>query len=135
MAASASAFPRMNCGVRRDGEALLHFVPAASGAAASSVAEGLRRKAAIGAAETDGGNNASAVNQRADAPDADRTDRSLRPDHQRPAGHAGRLGAPANRAYEPAEHPDRAGAARPDAVTVCKSLPVQTCRRCFMHAW
>ncbi len=92
-------------------EALLLFVAVASDAAASSGARGLRQKAAIGAVENDGGYNASAVNQRADAPDADRTDRSAGPDHQRPAGHAGRLGQPANRAHQPAQHPQRSGAA------------------------
>jgi hypothetical protein len=50
-------------------EALLHFVAVAHDAAASSVAQGLRQKAAIGAAESDGGKHASAVNQGADAPD------------------------------------------------------------------
>jgi hypothetical protein len=53
-------------------EALLLFVPVASDAAASSVAVGLRQKAAIGAVENDGGYNGSAVNQRADAPNAGR---------------------------------------------------------------
>jgi len=92
-------------------EALLLCVAVARDAAASSVAQGLRQKATIGAVENDGGNNASAVNQGADAPDADRADRSLRPDYQRPAGHAGRFAEPANRAHQPAQHPDRAGAA------------------------
>ncbi len=41
----------------------------------------------------------------------DRADRSLRPDYQRPAGHAGRFEEPANRAHEPAQHPIGAGAA------------------------
>jgi hypothetical protein len=50
MAASASAFTRFKRGF--GGEALLHFVPAARDAAASSVAEDLRQKAAIGAAKT-----------------------------------------------------------------------------------
>jgi hypothetical protein len=107
-------------------EALLLFVPVAGDAAASSVAVGLRQKAAIGAVKNDGGYNASAVNQRADAPDAGRADRSLRPDHQRPAGYAGRLGQPANRAHQPAQHSQRAGAARSDAVITCKTLPVRT---------
>ena len=106
-------------------EALLLFVAVASDAAASSGARGLRQKAAIGAVENDGGYNASAVNQRADAPNADRADRSLRPDHQRPAGYAGRFGEPANRAHQPAQHPQRAGAARFDAVTTRKTLPCE----------
>jgi hypothetical protein len=49
-------------------------------------------------------------------------------DHQRSAGHAGRLGEPANRAHEPAQHPHGAGAARSDAVMVRKTLPVHAGR-------
>jgi hypothetical protein len=64
MAASASAFAKASA----DKEALLLFVPVASDAAASSGALGLRQKAAIGAVENDGGNNASADTKRADAP-------------------------------------------------------------------
>ena len=78
----------------------------------------------------DGGNNASAVNQRADAPDADRTDRSAGSDHQCPAGHAGRLGQPAKRAHQPAQHPQRIGATRSDAV-----IPVahRACEACAVR--
>ena len=43
---------------------------------------GLRQKAAIGAAENDGGNNASADTNRTDAPDADRALRSRGADHR-----------------------------------------------------
>jgi hypothetical protein len=42
-----------------------------------SPAQGLRRKAAIGAVENDGGNNARTDTHRTDAPDADRTLRSF----------------------------------------------------------
>jgi hypothetical protein len=56
------------------------------------------------------------------------TDLYVRPDHQRPAGHAGRLCESANRAHEPAQHPHGAGTARSDAVTTRKTLPVRTGR-------
>jgi hypothetical protein len=41
---------------------------------------------------------------------------------------AGRFREPANRAHQPAQHPDRAGAARPDTMTTRNTLPVQTGR-------
>src|SRR5262249_49423413 len=87
---------------------------------ASSVAEGLRQKAAIGAAENDGGYNASVFNIRVDAPNADRADQSACPDHQRAAGPSARLGSIPNRDHQPAQHPQRSGAAGPEAVRHCR---------------
>jgi hypothetical protein len=99
-------------------DALLLFVAVARDAAAASGAQGLRQKAAIGAAENDGGYNASADNYRAGAPNADRTHRSAFPDHQRPAGPSGTLSRTAKRAHQPEQYPPGADAARSDAVTI-----------------
>jgi hypothetical protein len=64
-------------------DALLLFVAVASDAAASSVAVGLRQKAAIGVVESDGGKHEGAGDNRTDAHDADRTLRPGGADHDR----------------------------------------------------
>jgi hypothetical protein len=88
-------------------EALLLFVPVASDAAASSGARGLRQKAAIGAVESDGGNNASAIDNRTDAPDAARTLRPGCADDHGPFGVSRRIRRTRDRADQPGEHPPR----------------------------
>jgi hypothetical protein len=70
-------------------------LPVASDAPASSGARASARRPRLARPENDGGNNASADNQRTDAPDADRALRSHSADHKRAAaiprnGHYGR---------------------------------------------
>jgi len=72
-------------------EALVLFVPVASDAPASSGARASTRRPRLARPENDGGNNASADNQRTDAPDADRALRSRQPDHKRAAEIPGQL--------------------------------------------
>src|ERR1700692_1743090 len=82
-----------------------------------SPAQGLRQKAAIGAVENDGGNNASTDTHRTDAPDTDRTLRARGAVHKRPGGLSRRLSRTRSRANQPAQHSQRLGAARFLALT------------------
>src|ERR1700730_11058470 len=85
-------------------DALLLFVPFASDAPASSVAEASARRPRLARPENDGGNNARADTYRTDAPDADRALRSAHADHQRTAGLPGRLARTRQRAHDPAQY-------------------------------
>lgn len=93
--------------------ALVLFVSVASDAPASSVATGLRRRPRLARPKNDGGNDASADNQRTDALDANRALRSRGADHRRAAGLPRRLATAQRRMHNPAQYPLGPGAARP----------------------
>jgi hypothetical protein len=95
--------------------ALLLFVPAAGGAPASSVARASARRPRLARPENDGGNNASADDNRTDAPDPNGVVRALDADHERSAGLPGRLGRTRKRARQPRPCPPPAGPPRPIA--------------------
>src|SRR6185295_11409757 len=88
-----------------------------------SPVQGLRQKAAIGAVENDGGNNARTDTHRTDAPDADRTLRSRGTDHERTLGISRRLARARQCAYEPAQHSLGSRAARLLALSRAANAP------------
>ncbi len=130
MAASASAFPRIKCGVRQRKHSSSSFRSQAMQPPPPEHGASARRPRLARPKTMEATMRVLSIKE----PDADRTDRSAGPDHQRPAGHAGGLGQPANRAHQPAQHPQRSGAARSDAVTICKALPACTGRVRFTRA-
>ena len=94
-------------------DALLLFVPAAGGAPASSVARASARRPRLARPESDGGNNASAYDNRADAPDPDGAVRDADADRERASEIPGRFGRTRKRARQHRQYPPRPRATRP----------------------
>jgi len=110
--------------------ALLLFVPVAGDAPAVSGA-GPPSEGRDWRGRNDGGNNASADTKRTDAPDADRTLRPGGADGQSSDGISGRLNRTPQRSDQPAEHPQRPGAAGHLALTreyPCRFAPAGASR-------
>lgn len=87
-------------------------VPVAFDAAASSVATASTRRPRLARPKNDGGNNASADNQRTDAHDAHRTLQSRSADRCRDADLPRRLTTTYHGMHQPGQHPLRPHAAR-----------------------
>src|ERR1700738_4855371 len=96
-------------------DALLLFVPVAGDAPASSVAQASVRRPRLARPENDGGNNASADDNRADAPDANGAVRAADADHERTSGFPGRFGRTRKRARQHRPYSPPVGAPRPVA--------------------
>jgi hypothetical protein len=114
-------------------DALLLFVPVAGDAPASSVAEASARRPRLARPENDGGNDASADNQRPDAPDANRALRSRSADHKRAAEFPGGLAGTCKRVHQSSQHPLDAGAAGFLAVTGTVTPRMQRMRGFARH--
>src|SRR5215467_9519823 len=96
-------------------DALLLFVPAAGGAPASSVARASARRPRLARPENDGGNNASADDNRAYAPDPNGAVRAADADHERTSRISGRFGRTRERARQCRSNPPYASSPRPIA--------------------
>jgi hypothetical protein len=91
--------------------ALLLFVAAASGAAASSVGRASTRRPRLARSKPDGGNHGSPDNHRTDAADAHRTVRSAPVDNGCFAQISGRLARTSKCTYQPLQHSQGPGTA------------------------